>query len=247
MLMASDISLALDPSLIGQRVGLELDPWQAQLLRERPKRALLCCSRQSGKSTVTALLALHVAMYEAPALTIIVSPSQRQSGEMFRTVMGFRAKLDGVPGLVAESALRAEFANGSRVLALPGTERTVRGYAGAKLIVIDEAARVDDNLIAALRPMMATVDGSLIALTTPAGRRGWFYDAWIGDESWHRVKVPASQCPRLSQAFLNEERRELGAMRYAEEYALEFLEPIEAVFPSEIIAAAFTSEVRPLW
>ena len=80
---------------------------------------------------------------------------------------------------------------------MPGTERTVRGYAGAKLIVIDEAARVEDNLIAALRPMMATVDGSLIALTTPAGRRGWFYDAWIGDESWHRVKVPASQCPRV--------------------------------------------------
>ena len=58
MLIAGDIRLGLDPSLIG-------DPWQSQLLAERPKRALLCCSRQSGKSTVCALLALHTAIYEA--------------------------------------------------------------------------------------------------------------------------------------------------------------------------------------
>src|SRR5262245_61083760 len=116
MLMASDLALALDPSLIGQEVGLQLDAWQGRLLAERPKRALLLCSRQSGKSTVTALCALHTAMFEPGSLSIIVSPSQRQSGEMFRTVMGFRAKLD-VP-LTAESALRAEFANGSRIVAL---------------------------------------------------------------------------------------------------------------------------------
>ena len=108
------------------------------------------------------------------------------------------AKLDGAPPLVAEIALRAELSNGSRIIALPGSSITVRGYAKAKLIILDEAARCPDELLAALRPMMATADGSLIALSTPFGKRGWFYEAWSsGELTWRRVKVPASDCPGL--------------------------------------------------
>ena len=65
--------------------------------------------------------------------------------------------------------------------------------------------------MAAVRPMLAVSQGRLIALSTPAGKRGWFYEAWIGGDSWHRVKVAATDCPRISQAFLDEELRELGA------------------------------------
>jgi len=60
MLMADDIRMALDPALIGERVGLTLDPWQSELIRTQPKRALLLAARQSGKSTATALLALSL-------------------------------------------------------------------------------------------------------------------------------------------------------------------------------------------
>ncbi|MGC1590781.1 MAG: hypothetical protein WA770_11755 [Pseudolabrys sp.] len=80
---------------------------------------------------------------------------------------------------------------------LPGSETTVGGYSAADLIVIDEAARVKDSLLQAVRPMLATSQGRLVALTTPAGKRGWFYEAWIGDSPWYRVKVPASMCPRI--------------------------------------------------
>lgn len=145
------------------------------------------------------------------------------------------------------SVLKAELANGSRIVALPGNERTVRGYAAADLIIIDEANRVEDDLISAVRPMMATSQGRLIALTTPAGKRGWFYESWIGDDSWHRVRVFAHECPRISKQFLDEELRELGAQRFSEEYGLQFLDADEAVFPSAIIDAAFTPEVVPLW
>jgi len=130
---------------------------------------------------------------------------------------------------------------------LPGSERTVRGYAAASLVIIDEAARVEDDLIAAVRPMLATSQGRLIALSTPAGKRGWFYEAWIGGDSWHRVKVAATECPRISQAFLDEELRELGAQRFSEEYQLAWIDPDEAVFSSAIIDAAFSNTVRPLW
>jgi Terminase large subunit, T4likevirus-type, N-terminal len=249
-MMTADIARAVDPVLLARDCGIEQpDPWQATLLRERPRRSLLLCARQSGKSTVTALAALDTAIYQAPALVLLVSPSQRQSAELFRTVMIFHSKLDGAPALNMESVLRAEFANGSRILALPGTERTIRGYAAADLVVIDEAARVEDELLAAVRPMLATSSGGgrLIALTTPAGKRGWFFDAWTRADDWHRTKVAATDCPRITREFLDEELRELGAQRFSEEYGLEFLDPDEAVFPTAIIDAAFTQEVIPLW
>jgi hypothetical protein len=248
-MIGRDLARALDPVMLATDCGIVPDAWQASLLRDRPRRSLLLCSRQSGKSTVTALMALWTAIFEAPALVVLFSPSQRQSAELFRSVMQFHSKLEGAPKLNSESVLKAEMENGSRILALPGTERTVRGYANAGLVVIDEAARVEDELIAAVRPMLATSEGGgrLIALTTPAGKRGWFFEAWIGAENWTRVRVTAEDCPRISQEFLDEELRELGAQRYSEEYGLQFLDADESVFPSSIIDGAFTQEVSPLW
>lgn len=245
-MMARDLARALDPVLFAEDCGMTPDPWQADLLRSSARRALLLCSRQSGKSTVTALLALYVAVFEA-GLVVIVSPSQRQSAEMLRTIKRFLANLSEGPALAAESTLKLEFANGARILALPGTEKTIRGIAGAALIVIDEASRVEDELLAAVRPMLATTNGRLVALTTPAGRRGWFFEAWHGDNEWQRIRVAASDCPRISKEFLAEELKELGAMRFSEEYDLAFLDNDEAVFPQAVIAAAFTTEVQPLW
>jgi len=250
MTMGSDIARALDPVLLAADVGIVCDPWQAEVLRLQPRRTLLLCSRQSGKSTVSSLLALHTALYCPGALILLVSPSLRQSGELFRTTMGFFAKLEGVPELTTESTLRAQFANGSRIISLPGSEKTTRGFSKATLIVVDEAARVEDSLMASLRPMLATsVDGGkLVMLSTPAGKRGDFYAAWSGgSDDWHRVEVPASACPRITQAFLEEELRELGQMRFNEEYGLAFLDPTESVFPTSVIEAAFTHEVVPLW
>ena len=248
MLMASDMSRCLDPVRLARACGIEPDDWQAALLRERPRRGLWCCSRQSGKTTTALLTTLWTVLYEAPALCLIVSPSLRQSSEAFRTFMMLYHRLEDAPALKAESLTRAELANGSRVISLPGAERTVRGYAGANLIVIDEAARVEDDLMAALRPMMATVDGSLLALSTPFGKRGWFFEAWSAcGEDWHRVRVPASMCGRLTAQFLSEERKALGALAYSEEYELAFNEPDEAMFATALIDRAFTSEVRPLW
>jgi phage terminase large subunit-like protein len=177
-MIGSDFARAVDPALIAHDAGIVPDQWQADLLRSNADHVLMLCSRQAGKTTTASLMALHTAIYRRPGgLIIIVSPSQRQSGEIFRTVMTHHSNLKDVPELKAVSALRAEMANGSRILALPGSETTVRGYSAASLIVIDEAARVEDSLLQDVRPMLATSQGHLVALTTPAGKRGWFYEA----------------------------------------------------------------------
>ena len=244
--LAIDFSRALDPVNLMADAGMQPDPWQAKLLRSNHDRHLLLCSRQSGKSTTCAALALHQAFYD-PGLVLMVAPAQRQSAELFRKVLDIYNRLDDTPRTVNESALRLELANGSRVIALPGTESTIRGYSAAKTIIIDEASRVDDGLFAAVRPILATTQGRLIALTTPYGRRGWFFEAWDHGKGWQRTKITASECPRITPEWLKGERELIGPWQYQQEYECAFVDTDEAFFSSALIEAALSDGVRPLW
>jgi hypothetical protein len=248
MTVSRDIARALDPVAFARACRIDPDPWQATLLLARPKRTLILASRQVGKTLTTALMALHRAAYEAGSLIVVVSPSQRQSAEMLRTIRLLHSRLDDAPELGAESVLKIELKNKSRILALPGTEKTIRGLGGASLLVVDECARCEESLLAAIRPMIATrPDAGLIFLSTPAGRRGFFFESWQnGGDDWHRVRVLASDCPRISPEFLAEERKNLGPTVFASEYGLEFTDTTEAMFLSATIEAAF-EDFPPLW
>src|SRR5215471_15999855 len=128
-----DLAWGLDPARLMHACGLPPDPWQASLLRSPASRILLLCCRQSGKSTTTACLALHQVLYIPQSLVLLLSPSLRQSAELFRKVMGVYRLLDATVPTEAESALRLELANGSRLVCLPGKEETIRGYSGVRL------------------------------------------------------------------------------------------------------------------
>ncbi|NJL27144.1 MAG: hypothetical protein HC897_04275 [Thermoanaerobaculia bacterium] len=144
-----------------------------------------------------------------------------------------------------ESALRVELENGSRIVSLPGKEETVRGFSGVKLLVVDEAARVQGDLYFAVRPMLAVSRGRLLALSTPFGTRGWWYDAWRSEELWERYEVPATDCPRIAKEFLEEERRTLGEFWFAQEYDCKFLDAETQPFGRDDIERAFEEEVEP--
>jgi len=228
--------------------GMTPDLWQRELLQSDWQRALLLCSRQAGKSSVTAALAAHTAIYAPGSLTLLLSAAQRQSGELFKTVKNFYHSLPNPPAVRQESALQIELTNGSRIIALPGKEATIRGYAGVDLLVIDEAARVDDSLYYSVRPMLAVSGGRLIVLTTPFGKRGFFHQEWTeGGDDWHRVKIVATDVPRISAEFLEEERRALGEFWWLQEYMCEFMETVDQVFSYDLIQAAMSSDVQPLF
>jgi hypothetical protein len=236
-----------DPARILVEAGLPPDPWQEDLLRSPSQRMLLLCSRQAGKSQVSAALALHEALLRPRSLVLLLSPTERQSGELFKDKLLPLYDALGRPVPAArESALQMTLANGSRIVSLPGEEGTVRCYSGVRLLVIDEASRVPDALYCAVRPMLAVSRGRLIAASTPFGRRGWFYEAWSGAEPWKRVKVAAEQCPRITPEFLAEERRNIGERWFRQEYLCEFLEAVGAVFSGADIDAAFVPGVRTI-
>lgn len=178
-------------------------------------------------------------------MIVLISPSQQQSGELFRKIHQFWERLPGAPEAEQESLTRMSLTNGSRIISLPGSEKTTRGYSAATLVVMDEASRVPDELLSAVRPMLATTGGRFIALSTPAGKRGWFYEAWTRGEGWQKISVRGDQCPRISPAFLDEEREALGPLRFSEEYECQFVDAETSVFNTALIEAALTDDFSP--
>ncbi len=248
-MLASDLRCALDPAAFGaEALGFLPDPWQERALRWTGKRLLLNCSRQSGKSTSAAVLGLHRASYYPGSLVLLVSPSLRQSSELFRKVGGFLDRLNAQPDLVEDNRLSLTLANRSRIVSLPSSEATVRGFSGADLIIEDEASRVADDLYFAMRPMLAVSGGRHILMSTPFGKRGHFFEEWTnGGAAWERIEVPATDCPRIAPGFLEEERRSLGDWWYRQEYLCQFVETVDQIFSYDLVMAAFSAEIKPLW
>src|SRR5215212_7344912 len=245
--LRDDLRLALDRVAFTEKLGIVPDEWQEDFLRSSADRVLLNCSRQSGKSTMSALIALHRALYHPGSLVLCLAPALRQSQELFAKIAGFYRDLDRPVLPQGERKLSLELENDSRIITLPGSEKTIRGFSGAALLLVDEASRVDDGLYYAIRPMLAVSGGSLMLLSTPFGKRGVFYEEWTGGEGWERYEVPASQCPRISASFLEEERRVLPARVYRQEYECSFEDTEDQVFSFEDVHGALDPDVRPLF
>jgi Terminase large subunit, T4likevirus-type, N-terminal len=213
-----------------RHLGLEPDPWQLAVLESGHPRQLLNCSRQAGKSTVAAL-ALAEAVFTDGALVLLVSRSHRQSRVLFGMVADFYPRLRE-PLLLRRTADELTLTNNSRVVSLPCQEETIRGYSGVTRLIIDEASRVPDNVYRAVRPMLAASRGRLICLSTPYGRRGFFYQAWTeGGPDWMRVEVSADKITRIPAEFLEEERRARGEAWFRQEYCCSFEATEGLVYP----------------
>jgi hypothetical protein len=245
--LAEDLKLALDRVSFARKAGVDPDPWQRDLLESPSERVILNCCRQSGKSTMTAIVALHRALYHPGSLILCLAPALRQSQELFGKVLGFYRDLDRPITAQAERKLSLELENESRIVTLPGTEKTIRGFSGAALLIVDEASRVADELYFAVRPMLAVSGGSLMMLSTPYGKRGIFFEEWSHGEGWERYEVSARDCPRISASFLEEEKRALPARVYRQEYECSFEETEDQVFSFEDVTGALDPVVTPLF
>ena len=232
---------------VRERLGFTPDELQAQVLEWNGKRGILNCTRQWGKSTVAAAKAVHRAYTKPGSMVVVASPSERQSAEFIRKASEMVAMLGIPPRGDGDNQTSLLFPNRSRIVGLPGTEGTVRGFSAVSLMLIDEAARVEDSMYKALRPMLAVGRGDLWLLSTPYGRRGFFYETWVhGNNDWKRVTVAATECPRIPADFLEEERSTLGAAWFQQEYLCEFVDSGASVFGREIVEAALNDELEPL-
>ena len=215
-----EIAYRLDPALwVRQVLGMTPTAWQEQFLREpRGASILVLTARQVGKTTAAAWAMAHTALFEPGSLSVVACPAQRQSAEAVRKVRdillkcGAKIPIDNVYGL--------ELTNGSRVLALPGSDDSIRGLTVDGWIIADEAARLSPELISALRPMRARRPKARLAmLSTAWSRTDQFWSAWESGGESIRIKATVDEDPTLFPAkFLEEERAHLGEEGYKREY-----------------------------
>jgi hypothetical protein len=205
----------------------------------------LNCTRQWGKSTTTAAAVLHECSYTPHSFVVLIAPTSRQSQLLLRTIQTF-AKLAGsaceaLPG--ADPGL--QLAEG-RVVALPGVEESTRGFSAVTWLVVDEAARVLDPLYYSCRAYLATTNGRVWLLSTPFGKRGFFYEESSAGR-FSVTLVPASGCARISRAFLAEQKLTLPGSWYAQEYECQFTSVDGGVFDHDLVLASISNEVGSLW
>jgi len=143
--------IAWAKNIIEPALDIKLDDWQKKFLKDRNKRIVLNCHRQSGKSTIVAVKAVHVATQLPDSTVVIISPTQRQSSLLHHTIRHLLKDIGIVPSI--DNTTSTELQNGSRIISLPGSQWTIRGYT-ADVVIVDEAAGVDDEVFAAVSPML---------------------------------------------------------------------------------------------
>lgn len=248
--LIQDVALSLSPvELFRRATGAEPDRWQIRALNSTASRQIWNVARQCGKSHLAAILALREALFNPGSLTLLVSPSLRQSSELYRKFSEafHRVVLEG--HVAAESVLRMELTNGSRVISLPGTGDSTRGYSKVSLLIIDEASRVENALINALKPSLAVTKGGgkLVALSTPngLGPDNWFSGCWHYQDSWEHYEVKARECPRISAEFLANELREQGPTIFQQEYECKFIADGSQLFDDAMVAKCMDKDFIP--
>lgn len=240
-----DLAAGLSPVQFAAGLGFEAEPWQRELLVSSARRLVLNCARQVGKTTIVATRALHTAVYRRDSLVLIFSPSQRQSDEMllrikamYRTLGRAKASKDSGSELLLE--------NGSRIVSLPGTAGTSRGFAAARLVILDEAARVDDEIFASVLPMVAS-DGALMALSTPWGRRGWFFELHQDVQNgWQKHKVTCYESGQYTPERIAEMKSTVGSFTFASDYECVFGDTDSQMFGTEIVRACMSDLIIPM-
>jgi hypothetical protein len=179
---------------------------------------LVCLkARQVGMSFAAAALAIHTARSSPGPDVVVASPTQRQSSEVgfkIRTglwTLGERLDQDSA------TVLRLE--NGSRVVLLSGSERGARGFS-ARLVIVDEAALVPDDVWEALHPVTAATHGRVVVQSTPRYQSGFFYQLWSEPADWRRLHIPADGI--LDPAYLARQRARMPALKFQQEYGADF-------------------------
>ena len=211
--------------------GLDVDAWQTEVLDSRQQRLLVNACRKAGKSTVAALLALREALSTPQTHVMLLGRSHRRADHLFKRFRTFHDRL-GAPLLAKRIRSELRLANGSLVASQPAIERSLRDYPKIDLLIVDDAARVADDLYRTAQVRVGLARGRAVCLTTPLGRRGFFYEAWrSGCDGWARLEVPAERIDRLPRPLCPNRRRVLGEAWYRQEFACAFEEVVGLIYP----------------
>jgi hypothetical protein len=220
--------------------GLTPDPWQAELIGSPARQIVALCTRRAGKSQAAGCRVLSRSLTRPRHGTLMFSPTEDQSKELLNYVRQLNEAIGCPVPLVRESLSELVWANGSWVKAKADSPKGSRGYT-PNLIVIDEGAQVSDDLYLSVTPMLVMGQADIMALSTPFGKLGWFFDLWSSPakmRNWSSFKITAYDCPRIDPLILEEHKATMPPRWFKQEYEVEFNDAVDSVFENEVIESA---------
>ena len=247
--------------------GLELNKDEAKAFKlltgrtRAPKGAAnelyLAVGRRGGKTNTAAAVAVYQAAFNdfsdrlAPgevATVMLLAADRKQARSCFRYISGL---IHGNPMLermiIREDKESIELSNRTAIEVHTASFRSVRGYSIACAICdevafwrSEDSANPDHEIINALRPAMATLDGRLVVLSSPHSKRGVLWEAYKNhygknDDSIVVAKAPSLLMnPSLPKKLIDDayKRDQVAA---ASEYGAEFRSDLESYISSEVI------------
>lgn len=239
--------------------------------REAPttaaREAWVVVGRRGGKSRLAALLVVFLACFRrydlAPGergVAMVIAADRRQARVVFRYVC---ALFDAVPMLAALVTSRTSEAlhltNGISVEVHTASFRTVRGYTIVAAVLdeiaywpTDDSANPDSEIVAALRPGMASIpEALLVGISSPYARRGELWRAYErhygrdGDPVLVWQADTTSMNPSVDGDVIAAAYDDDPA-RAAAEYGAEFRKDVEGYVSREAVAACVVAGRREL-
>ena len=235
-------------------------------LHDRPFReAWLVCGRRSGKSFVMALIAVFLACFRdyRPFLAVgekctimVVAADRKQARVVLRFVRGLLAAPVLAKRVVNDVSEAIEL-QGDVVIEVITASHAVRGYAlGAALVdelaffPSDDASVSGAEIIAAIRPAMATIpDSLLICASSPYARTGALWDGYRKHYGKDDAPVLVWRAPTLTMnpsvpRRVIDEVYEADPASAAAEYGAEFRTDVETFVTREAVEACVSLGVR---
>ena len=182
--------LGLSRSRYVRSLGFPAFDWQIIVLESTHKRKHILGARQCGKSTIVTVCPCHRARFFPKSLSIILGATEPQAREDMEKVKDFISRDQDYPKIIRDSDSLLELANGSRIVVVPATEKSARGYSSPDIIILDEASRIEDPVFkSGIMPMLTNNEKcELIQISTPNGKRGFFHKS-SENERWERIIV----------------------------------------------------------
>jgi hypothetical protein len=208
---------AVTDELAGLVLASVTSDLEGLVLGSSSRRILVNAHCWAGKTAAAVHLVAATAFDRPGSLVLVVVPNVRTASAFLGRLNRWRPDWD------TRTAL---FPGGSRVTCVADDVDTVAGYSHPDVVVVDEAARVSDEVHDLLDSVCSRAGGGarLVKLSTPCGARGRFHADWTGGDDWERIELRASRNPRVDREWLAEMRRSHSERHYAQDFECEFLE-----------------------
>ena len=219
---------------------MKLDEWQKQVL-DTEGNICLRSGRQVGKSTIIAIKAGQYAVSHGKKTIMVISAVERQALLLFEKILSYihvNHKSFIKTGKDKPTKHKLQLKNGSVIHCLPTGESGygIRGFT-INMLIVDEAAFINEDVYQAVTPMLAVTRGPIILLSTPFGRTGYFARCF-NDPTFSKFHVSSLECTRIDKEFLTQEKTRMSTLQFSQEYLGEFCDDLMQLFPDSLIKAS---------